>query len=383
MQRKITIYHQEFVLCLVYLINALVLYFPKIYDAIYPFYDYISIVLILISLFASRILEIRKSSVLLMILIVIAGLLCARFSMLPLGDAFSVIWFCTLFFTFSQFMVSDAERKLFFGVNFFLWLYLIIYAVIYHNRFGQMFNYVTYNDTLNPNTVASGIIQFNVLMGVYLRAKKKVKLEGIFFIISIIGILLCDARSSIVFYLASILICLIGEKKKKNKVRFLKVCVIAIIILGFVFPLAWSMTASAYNTSTMFLGKRLFTGRERIWANFFNFLSQHKDSFFWGTGKNKELFWYNVFNLHNSYLQFFAQFGLIASVLFWGFIYFKMTCYPDCLLQKLHGYNIFMIYSLLLGIMETNFTYMLSIPFICYSLGSIQSVINRRNTNDS
>ena len=86
---------------------------------------------------------------------------------------------------------------------------------------------------------------------------------------------------------------------------------------GIIFPFTYIALREQLGANVSFMEKDLFTGRERIWATLFAYVRSHPRTLYWGTGKVKELFWHSYFDMHNSYLAVFVQYGLIASAFFW------------------------------------------------------------------
>ena len=158
--------------------------------------------------------------------------------------------------------------------------------------------------------------------------------------------------------------------RKSRKIGML--IVVTVVAVGIVFPLIYTMLYfyDVISYHTLFMGKRIFTGRQYIWLNLYEYLQVHTEAYLIGVGYNTELFSRGTFNLHNAYLMIFAQYGIPFLLVFLRYIY--------CSIKKMYDnvgqisdlqFKCYQVYTLLVGVTETILSYLPNMIFIAMAIG--------------
>ena len=370
------------VIGIVFVINSLVLYVPSVYYQLYDYYTFIAVFMLFVSVYVTSHFRIERKVVIISLLIIIIGLIDIQFNKLPIGEFFPLIWFFILMYCFRELKQEEVVNPVFSSICLFFWTYLLIYSFAYHQAFIKMFNSQTVEGILNPNTVGTGIAQFAILYGSTNRkiVNNKHKHQIVIVAFSFVGFYMCNSRAAAIFFM---LACVIGVSYNwlcNKHLLLFKSFTLLSVAFGFVFPYIIIGLWRRLGFGVSFLGKQLFTGRERIWSTLFDYMKAHPSSYLWGTGKIESIYWHDKFNLHNAYLALFAEYGLIVSIAFWGLLLFvlfkrydgsKKTNGKSIEVGRNIGFIVFVFYSLFTAYTETNFTYILSIIYIAFAFGRV------------
>ena len=392
------------ILGLIYLFNTLVLYIPELNNNIYllynNYYSYFSLILLILATLVVRTFRFDNKYALISIGIIGVGFINIQFNNLPIGEFFPLVWFLIMLYCFRQLEDSEIRNSLFNMTNIFFWCYLIFYSFFYHEAFNNALYSVTATDILNPNMVGTGIVQFMLLWEItgLSTEKRHQKLKrAIVVLASFLGIYMTGARAAAIFFIGVLVIRLMISFVLVKHLAIAKCLTASLVLFGYIFPITYVMLWNAIGFGAMLFGKPVFTGRERIWSTLFLYMKDHPSSYLFGTGKIENLFWHDHYNLHNSYLAFFAEYGLIVSVIFWMFlicILFKKYNFQHMKIEIM-GDNyknsethtiinssiIFVLYTLLIAYTETNYTYVLSLIYIAFAYGLLTR--KEKNCNDT
>ena len=374
---------RSIILTLIYVLNSMVLYIPRVYSVVYNgYFTYLLAGLLMVLVFATEGFRIKLSTALMTTIILFVAYVDTQVNGLPIGEYFPLVWFVIVFICICQFNVSELCTRLMCFVNLSFWIYLVLYSLVYHSYFqGMIYDYEVYEGVLNPNTVGIGIAQFFLLWDITRdNEKNSIKIKHLLFIVSIIAIVYCQARSAAVFLVIGLLGEFLIKKMAIKHSVLVKSGMSSIVVMGFAFPLIFIYLYRRLGPEVTFLGKKLFTGRERIWGTLLNYLNNNKQAYFWGSGKMESLNWHGIFNLHNSYLAFFSEYGLLVTILFWVWVlviafrliddYRALRFKKKSVLSETVVKSIgFIVFSLLLAYTETNYTYILSIIYIVFAFG--------------
>lgn len=317
--KQLTLFDALFLVA--YVLTCLVLYFKPVDDALSSRFTYCATAFIF--LFAVVLLIQRKRfnprRILFLAAIIVSSFSAICISGLPIGDYFPLVWFITIFVVSSQLSFSGQFVRILLIINVALICYLFLYSAIHHYEYIEIINGIdSHIDLTNPNVAAVGLLE-TLWLTVYSLSSLGDKTQRIgitlLFIITLIGIILCGARTVLFSYIISVFLFLIvslwpNHSKRITALVFAMLMVGSIVIIPVVANLP-----SLIGNDAAFLGKSVFTGRERIWMNYLNHYANDPMSIFTGVGKPQDLFWHQHINQHNSFLGVLSQYGIIALVL--------------------------------------------------------------------
>lgn len=259
----------------------------------------------------------------------------------------------------------------------------------YTKTYFTNFNNGIIEEGINPNTIAIIIVTTCIFFCIYIDSKRKSKLlKIVVYAISLIGLYRTRSRTSLVAFLSILLLEYVLMKKVKESRKLAIAITIFVIVVAIIFPFIYVglFTSGTVDYSTLFFGKRVFTGRQYIWLNLWNYLQNNHDAFLWGVGFNTELYSGGSFNLHNAFLMIFAQYGILVFVVYIAFLIRSIS--------KMYGadgkisdiqfkcYQI-LIYALIVGFGETVFSYLPNLIFIATAIGISNRERMRIRQNDT
>ncbi len=170
----------------------------------------------------------------------------------------------------------------------------------------------------NPNTTAIYLLLNQAILIMFVGAIKKKWIKCGVLLLSIYEVYLISLTGSRTCLVASLLIFIFYLSGKKIHVP--KVLIIFAIIFPLLFVVFYTgLYASRQYTNTMFLGKELFSGRERL---FYEIVTELKDSFILGDVK-----YYNFANSHNGPLTIISNLGIVGYFLFIVYYLFFIFSY--------------------------------------------------------
>lgn len=195
----------------------------------------------------------------------------------------------------------------------------------------------------------------------------------------IIGLIQCGARASMIAFAGVILIgCFKKQICNNRKILILIVC--SIIVLGTLFPFIYvEVYKSGVLGNVPILGKSFFTGRQLIWMRLFSYIEEHPITYLIGTGYNTSFYISSLgsagFNLHNAYLMFFAQYGLVVTVLYLFLILNTIwrAYYCGHLEQVQLKAAMILLFTLILGFGEITLSYNATLIFPGMALGILRN----------
>ena len=123
------------------------------------------------------------------------------------------------------------------------------------------------------------------------------------------------------------------------------------------------------------MGKSLYTGREIIWSNMYDALSENVVNWFFGLGSDVSLWGDRTLNVHNNYFAVIVDFGVIGFLIFYVYIFKKMGFVneKESTCKKL--LFSFIAYVFLLGVTEVTTMYSVtySLVFSAFSIALSKS----------
>ena len=214
-----------------------------------------------------------------------------------------------------------------------------------------------HTDGLNPNTVAIVIASTALFVQAYLERMPEIRwLKWFVALISIIGIYNTKSRTSLVAFLLVTALDMLFKHRLNDSRQHSVALTGAIIAIGVLFPIVYVFLFSGgmITTETTFMGKSLLTGRQYIWISLWGYIQKNPGAVLWGVGYNTDLYLGGTFNVHNAYLQLFAQYGLPIFVMYFSFLLYivssmfgtkdrindlQFKCYQVILLTLCIGYG--------------------------------------------
>lgn len=255
------------------------------------------------------------------------------------------------------------------------WLFSVIASFSYTAAYFENFEVASEQGGINPNTMAIVIASTCLFLELYIDNTSKSKfIKTMIYAMSCLALYRTRARTSLVAFVAILLLEFFFKKKFIKSRRASTFLVIAVIAAGIIFPFIY---VSLYNTGivtydTIFLGKRVFTGRQYIWMNLWDYVQNNKGSYFWGVGYNTELYSAGTFNLHNAYLMIFAQYGIpFLGVYLWYLIHSVYSFFGNKKQISDLQFKCYQIvlFVLIVGFGETVLSYLPNMIFIAMAIG--------------
>lgn len=237
----------------------------------------------------------------------------------------------------------------------------------------------------NPNTVALilGALYWLIISRLpQLKLGKYIKrmCGGAFTIITFVLIVRCRSRASMISLIAVLLLNIVFGKKIKKSKKMACFIFIAIIAVGLIIPFIYTeMWRNPKLANLSIFGKRLFTGRQYIWLNLFEYFKNNPVAYIIGCGYNETFYSKGIFNLHNSYLQLIATFGIPIFCIYIGYLFgsIKRAYKSTIISNRKKDFLMLGYFLLIVGFFETNLTYLLMIILPVLSFGILGSLESR------
>lgn len=266
----------------------------------------------------------------------------------------------------------------------FLNFYWLINSKDYYEKF-IIDNYLNESGKMiNPNSIA--IINFMTYAFVfyYLLSFKSIFFYLFAILVTVstfIIIMNTQSRGVQLTFISFVLINLfLSSKPSENKLAKTNFILFFVVIIGIFLPfLIVYFYANDINVIVFFPSKSLFTGREIIWLEYINTFSDNPLSIFIGLGSSAELMNIDTINIHNLYLTFIINFGLIGFLFF--FVYFlKVFNNSYRARQFKDNYLVAMTFvCLIYGYIETSFQFT---PFTPILLLGFVNLPNKKFLNN-
>ncbi|WWR19220.1 O-antigen ligase family protein [Lachnospiraceae bacterium JLR.KK009] len=234
---------------------------------------------------------------------------------------------------------------------------------------------------LNPNMVALTLgatywhIKGWILRGRFKKAIKFLSVIGLS-LVTFSCIVLCRSRTSLAALLVVVIFDMFFGKRICLSKKLASVAYWGIIVAGILLPFGyvfiWKNTLLG---SMSILGKNIFTGRQIIWINLFEYMKQNPKTIWIGTGYNTDFYIKKSFNLHNSYMQIFAEFGIIVFLIYFLFLFYvlSMAYKGGKISQNKRNYLMMGFFLLIVGYTETILINGTTLIFLVLSFGLLAS----------
>lgn len=292
-----------------------------------------------------------------------------------LGLVILILWPLTIIYLFKNSRLSSCYLKRISVLMLVGWIAALASISVYNNQWSMSLKIGAELQTINPNTIAIIIGFTSLFLALYLENTSKLKCFKIaIYCISLIALWQTKSRTSIVAFIFILLLELFRKKIIKKHPQIGLKIIALIVIGGIVFPCLYTylFTQEIISYQTVVFGKRVFTGRQYIWWNVWEYLLQNKSAFIWGTGYNTEFYSKGTFNLHNAYIQLFAQYGILVLMIYMWYI---LRALREMFNVNGHISNVqfkcyqILTFILIVGFAEGVLTYLPNLIFIAMAIG--------------
>ncbi len=255
------------------------------------------------------------------------------------------------------------------------WAYAFIQSSRYSSYFFNNMLIMVRAGTINPNTTAALTAMASLYVGMFLVKNSYSKVWMILVYGLSLGVIYrTRSRGVLAAYLAVMAVELLFKRLIMRCREFAEFVLFGAVLSGILFPVIYvNLYLQGILTYDMELnGKSLLTGRQFIWLNLWEYLKGHKSAYIWGLGYNTTIYASGRFNLHNAYLQLFAQFGTLIFIIFIGFILWSVyRMYAGTGLISDIQFKCYEVILLvfLIGLEETILTYFPFVLFYAAALG--------------
>lgn len=365
----------EVILYLALIINLLYSLFYPVYTALHGFYHIIVLVFAMLIFTAELKVKVNLNKAFMLVAFIGLTIAAILINHSGLGLVINIIWPLTIIYIFRNSRFSSNYLN---KINLLMlvgWLIALLATFTYNEQFFANLEAGIEMESVNPNTMAIIIVFTALFLELYIDSTSKSKfLKVLIYLVSLLALYRTRSRTSLVAFAVILLLefLLKGKIRKSKKLGML--IPVTIIIAGIVFPFVYTLlfTQGIVSYHTLFLGKRIFTGRQYIWLNLWEYLQQHKNAFLWGVGYNTELYSRGTFNLHNAYLSIFAQYGIPLFVFYIWYILRSFSgmfnSYGKITDLQFKCYQV-LVYVLIVGFGEGVLSYLPNMIFIAMAIG--------------
>lgn len=308
------------VLTFLIVINCIALLNKTIFDIYNSIGYYINIVsLLLVVLIKNKINKNDIKGYLFMVVFFIYGLCTLLITKGGFGSVLTIAYSFLLIFTFRNYQLDNKKLKILLIAFFTLNIYWFINSNGYYIK--ALLNKEKY---INSNTIAM-VLMYTAIYIKIISEKMKIKFYKFIYLciylLSIIGIMNCKSRGSLLTLLLFIFMDSILPKFFWRSRRWTIMVIIAVIIIGTIFPYIYTqMYIKGIEFRLPYISKSLYTGREIIWSNYFEQMGSRGINWLFGLGSNAKLWSDKSLNLHNNYLATITNFGIIGYLFYYLFI---------------------------------------------------------------
>lgn len=279
-----------------------------------------------------------------------------------LGSVLAPLYYAFLLAIMRNMKIGAKEKRFFLLVFLSAFLLSIIRCPSYFNVWDKTRN------GINPNTLAFILSYGSMGVLTLIRTKKtsNTVISILIIILSLYGITEYSSRASLLTFLCFLMFRYLFPATLKQKYNFVRLVVVGIIIFGLIFPYIYTYSAEIIDNSAnlnsiakAFSAKNIYSGRERIWANFYNEMRTDCLNYIIGIGSKANImgtvYEGTVASPHSLYILLLMNFGTIGFVLYFTFmLLFVKRTYEN---QRLNTIQIDFLFAgialLFLGIFET------------------------------
>ena len=350
------------------------LYYP-VYSALHDYYHIIILALTVLMYMSEFRIKVNISKTIILSAFLVLTIAAILINHSGLGLVITIICPLTIIYIFKNSQLNPLYINRIYILMLFGWIIAFFATFSYNARFFEDLETGIEVDGVNPNTIAIIIVFAALFLELYIDSTSKNRFfKTVIYIVSFYALYRTKSRTSLIAFAIILLIEFLIKKKILTSKKIGILIPVVVIIAGIIFPFIYTMLYTQGVTSyhTVILGKRVFTGRQYIWLNLWEYLQQNKNAYLWGVGYNTELYSRGTFNMHNAYLAIFAQYGIPIFICFIWFIirsfsgmYNKNGKISDV---QFKCYQI-LLYALIVGFGEGILTYLPNMIFIAMAIG--------------
>ncbi len=295
------------------------------------------------------------------IICLLYALIASFFNKSSLGAIVAYVMIFSIIILESHVWLSSRYIKILFYICIGISVY---YAMVSHDYVNRWLKNV--HGIINPNSVSMLLLYcfiFIVFSLNYFNVLKQKNRKIIIFFMWLFEFVLVHLykcrtiQISLLFFLVSYFF--IPERLWRKEI-FVRLFFSIIFWGGCIFPLIYiSLFKNEFLAQIILkmIGKAVFTGRELIWARFFNDILGNLGALFIGYGSPMEFRFGHGLSMHNTYLAIWLNFGLIGCLIFYlflqicidemfkftvsgarrtlfiGYLTFMINCYCEVILQ--------------------------------------------------
>lgn len=352
-----------------------------LYKIINPIITYIFVIFILFMLFSFEEYSINRKNFMYLFLTAVMGIGVLYFNGSGFGYLMSLLF---PMFTVSLLMKISINKRFYRYLGVIVlcsWGLAAITSTSFTGSYIDLLMSGESIEALNPNMVALALGATYWFVRAWIqrsRLRRQLKLLVTlgFSIVTFGCMLLCRSRTSLAaLFLMALFDGILGKKIQISK-KLAYVVYWGIIMVGILLPVGYVFL---WENSTLknvsILGKSIFTGRQYIWGNLFEYMRQNPRAIWIGTGYNTDFYVMETFNLHNSYMQIFAEFGIIVFIVYFLFLFYVLSkAYKSRRISENKEKLLMMgFFLLIVGYTETILVYGLALIFLVLSFGLIGS----------
>ncbi len=240
------------------------------------------------------------------------------------GVLIQFIWPLSVIFLFRYSDLSPRYAEWVSLMMLVVWLAAVLTSWTNSNAFFAMGALQKRPEGINPNTTAIVVASSCLLLEPFLtRFLSPFWIRSVTYVLSGFAIAATRSRTSLISFILVALLGVLFEKHVRQSRRLALTLMGLVVLVGILFPIVYValFETGMISSAASVMGKSLLTGRQYIWLNVWEYLKYHKSAFLWGTGYNTDFYAAGSFNLHNAYLQIFAQFGLPVFLLYFSYLF--------------------------------------------------------------
>lgn len=350
------------------------LFYP-VYIALHSIYHIIILGIIIAIYVSERFLSLNRNKLFSLMVFFGATVAVIQINHSGLGLVINILWPLTIIYVFKNSNLTTRYLQRINNLMLVGWFVSLVSTFTYNEAYFANFEAGIEVEGVNPNTMAIIIVFTALFLHLYVDSSYKPKLFKVAItLLSFIALYRTRSRTSLIAFVVILLMEFILKKKIKKSSKLGMAIPILIIALGIIFPFVYTYlyAQGIIGYHTLFLGKRIFTGRQYIWLSLWEYLQQHNNAWLWGVGYNTELYSRGTFNMHNAYVAIFAQYGIPLFICYISYIlhsFKKMyNKYDNVSDLQFKCYQI-LIYILIVGFGEGVLSYLPNLLFIAMAIG--------------
>lgn len=277
----------------------------SILPSIFSAYSLLTESAILMFLLIINIKSILKDSrnLTLTILTLLISIISLIFTDGGIGSILNLFHFLGGMIIFSNLELNYKMQNFVYAICGILWIYNIRLSFSAWNL------YITGNNIYNPNSVGIFIFLTTIVIKSFLDKHNGKIIIIPLFIASAYCIFLTNCRTALVAFVAYILVSYIPILNK-FVLKHNRLIIYLIIIFGTIFPVIYvNMYIHGTDLKIPYIGKKLFTGREKLWYYILDAIKNEDKAFIFGLGTNYQTNIGVIENVHNWYIGVLYTFG--------------------------------------------------------------------------